>query len=564
MPSSMTPGVFRSLEKAAKLAHAAGHSVVEPVHLLWAMLLDESQAAEILTLHGISQSTLRKEFPEFQNLDMLEEEIALESSSVSLAEPTDSPSAIVPQGPAVQAILQEAKLCAASLPENVEVASEHLLLGLLKVDSEIATRLKSHGLNPMHCLSTHPSPQSEPSPSLPVDFEIEWNTSHGSRSENVSAGTNKNQSHSNRDTVPISSNLISGNETLLRILDAAANRAREGLRVLEDYTRFYRDDHQQTNQLKEMRHAISEAMSQIEPQRLLSARDTEADVGTEITTPAEATRETTSDLVTANCKRAQEALRSLEEYGKLLKPELGSAFKSLRYRIYTMEKQLLTGQSLREWLQDCRLYLLVTQSTCKHSVETVIRRSLESGVDIIQIREKNLPDRELMAYLRQVREWTSAAGKLFIVNDRPDLAVLCDADGVHVGQEELSVADARAIVGPNRLVGVSTHSLEQAKRGVHEGADYLGVGPVFPSQTKQFEEFAGLEFVREVANSSSGILIPWFAIGGIDADNLEQVVKAGANRVAVSSCICRSDEPARQSRFLCEQLPEKASRMESS
>jgi thiamine-phosphate pyrophosphorylase len=126
------------------------------------------------------------------------------------------------------------------------------------------------------------------------------------------------------------------------------------------------------------------------------------------------------------------------------------------------------------------------------------------------------------------------------MNDRPDLALLSDADGVHVGQEELSVHEARRIVGPQRLVGVSTHNIEQARQAVIDGADYIGVGPVFASKTKDFSSLAGLEFVRQVAGE---IKLPWFAIGGIDEDNIERLIAAGATHVAVSSAICGSQQP---------------------
>ena len=120
--------------------------------------------------------------------------------------------------------------------------------------------------------------------------------------------------------------------------------------------------------------------------------------------------------------------------------------------------------------------------------------------------------------------------------------MLAEADGVHVGQDELPVRDARRIVGPDRLVGVSTHTIEQARQAVLEGADYLGVGPTFPSGTKSFESFAGLEFVRQVA---SEITLPWFAIGGIDANNLIEVQSAGASRIAVSGAILNATDPHR-------------------
>ena len=114
---------------------------------------------------------------------------------------------------------------------------------------------------------------------------------------------------------------------------------------------------------------------------------------------------------------------------------------------------------------------------------------------------------------------------------------------MHVGQEELIVHDARKILGPDRLIGVSTHSLEQARQAVLDGADYLGVGPTFPSTTKMFTEFPGLDLIAAIASETR---LPWFAIGGIDATNLDRVVKAGATRIAVSGTVCRSATPGDQ------------------
>jgi thiamine-phosphate pyrophosphorylase len=130
-------------------------------------------------------------------------------------------------------------------------------------------------------------------------------------------------------------------------------------------------------------------------------------------------------------------------------------------------------------------------------------------------------------------------GKVFIMNDRADLALAADTDGVHVGQEELPVADARRIVG-NRFVGVSTHSMQQARDAVKEGADYIGCGPVFSSKTKCFTEFVGTEFLTQVVNE---IQIPAFAIGGIDLSNVDQVSRSGMHRIAVTGAIRDSDDP---------------------
>jgi thiamine-phosphate pyrophosphorylase len=151
-----------------------------------------------------------------------------------------------------------------------------------------------------------------------------------------------------------------------------------------------------------------------------------------------------------------------------------------------------------------------------------------------------------------LRDKTRATGALFIMNDRPDIALLADADGVHVGQDELPVADVRQLVGPDRLIGVSTHSLEQARQAVADGADYIGVGPTFPSTTKQFAGYPGLELVRQVSRE---VTLPAFAIGGITAENVPQVLAAGCRRIAVSHAILGAADPAQAARQLLACLP---------
>ncbi|HUG90847.1 MAG TPA: thiamine phosphate synthase [Planctomycetaceae bacterium] len=375
----------------------------------------------------------------------------------------------------------------------------------------------------------------------------------GSQGRKVATLTRGNVEHSDRR----------GDADVLRVIDAAGNRAREGLRVLEDYVRFVLDDPHLTRLLKDLRHELAALLADLSPSddstprlldsatRLLAARDTPGDVGTAIHTASEAARGSPGDVVLANFKRVQEAVRTLEEFGKLLSPERGAALGQLRYRLYTLEKAVGHTRLNRERLADCRLYLLVTSSLCRRDVETVVREALAGGVDVVQLREKDLGDREMLALGRRVREWTREAGALFIMNDRPDLAVLCDADGVHVGQDELTVREARRIVGPDRLVGVSTHTIEQARQAVLDGADSLGVGPVFPSTTKAFDSLAGLEFVREVAGE---ITLPWFAIGGITPENVPDVLDAGAGRIAVSGAVCQADDPREAARMLARRL----------
>lgn len=334
---------------------------------------------------------------------------------------------------------------------------------------------------------------------------------------------------------------------VFRIIDAAANRTREGLRVIEDYVRFGADDGHLSHLLKRHRHELAEILGVLPASSLLASRDTINDVGTTISTSSEYARTSSMDVVCAAFKRVQEALRTLEEYTKVIEPGLSPRLEQLRYRLYTTEKAVLRTEASQGRLGQQGVYLLVTAAECRNGLEATVKEALEAGVGIIQSREKSLSDRDWLQRARDLRNWTSQYDALLIVNDRPDLAVLAEADGVHVGQDELSVRDCRRIVGPDRLVGVSTHSLEQAQQAVLDGADYLGVGPTFPSATKSFEQFPGLEFVQAVA---ANISLPWFAIGGIDVSNVHEVVRAGATRVAVSSVICRSPSPGQQVRTL--------------
>jgi len=338
---------------------------------------------------------------------------------------------------------------------------------------------------------------------------------------------------------------------ILRIVDAAANRCREGVRVVEDFVRFSLDDRHLTELLKSWRHELADACRLLDAHGLIAARDTQQDVGTSVHTRQERMRGSSHDVVRAAFKRLQEAARSLEEYGKLLSPEFSDRLGSLRYQAYTLEKAVFTAVDARLRLEGRDLYLLVSHELCPHGAGPVVQAALAEGVGIVQVREKKLPDRDLLRWAMVVRQWTADAGAIFIMNDRPDLALLADADGVHVGQDELSVRDARRIVGPERLVGVSTHTIEQARAAVLDGADYIGVGPVFRSTTKAFGELAGLDFVRQAA---AEIMLPAFAIGGITVENVSLVRNAGARRAAVSAAICTADDPGKATRELLMQL----------
>jgi thiamine-phosphate pyrophosphorylase len=328
-----------------------------------------------------------------------------------------------------------------------------------------------------------------------------------------------------------------------RIIDANYNRASEGLRVVEDYARFVLADAHLSESLKRLRHDLASLISQIPLDQLLAARDTAADVGTSIATEGEYRRSELIDVVRANLQRVAQSLRTIEEYAKTLDDPIAPGVEAIRYRVYTLEKAMSRTVFGRQQLAGACLYVLLDGRSTLAEFTSLAEQIAAAGVDVIQLRDKSLADRELLARAETLRRITEQAERrvLFVVNDRPDLALLSRADGVHVGQNELPVQAVRQIVGPGMLIGVSTHNLDQARQAVLDGADYLGCGPTFPSETKSFDSFPGPSFLREVA---AEISLPAFAIGGINVENVDQVLATGMARVAMSSGILSARNPA--------------------
>ena len=208
-----------------------------------------------------------------------------------------------------------------------------------------------------------------------------------------------------------------------------------------------------------------------------------------------------------------------------------------------------SGADRRARLQDAHLYFVADRAGLERALDGAVR----GGVDIVQLRDKTAADAEILAAAAWAAERCATHGALFIVNDRPDLAARAGADGVHVGQDDTPVHRARAAVGPDAIVGLSTHSMQQAQAGCKSAADYIAVGPVHATPTKEGRPAAGLELVRYAAATAT---LPWFAIGGIEAANVADVVAAGATRVAVVRAIVEADDPERAARELRAALPD--------
>lgn len=320
--------------------------------------------------------------------------------------------------------------------------------------------------------------------------------------------------------------------SILRILDANANRAREALRVMEEAARLHLEDGDLTESLKELRHDLARALASFDD--LDFDRDMSGDVGTSITTATESRRESIRDVATAAGKRLSEALRALEEYGKTINAGFSADSKKLRYRGYELERRLNGALSRGRGVQ-WRICVILSESLCTDgqwfkTAEAVI----EAGADCIQLREQNLDDRELFQRAMRLRDMIAGRCAL-VINNRPDIAMLAGADGVHLGQHDLPCPRVRKMVGRKLLIGVSTSRLDEARQALRDGADYCGVGPIFPSTTKRKDTIAGSEYLREYLSWN---MLPHLAISGITPENVHQLVAVGCRGVAVSSAVC--------------------------
>ncbi len=528
MAFEFTPAGQRVLAAASQWRLNGPADDIGPVELLLGLLAEpEYRAAGLLAGSGIDERAVHSRWPTIR------------------PSPTNGASHPRLLSATVESSLYEV-FSRLNTIDSFPLATEHILLGLTLGDDDVAAwlserRLASDSLTadirkrygivsePINLDADDPPiPLAETvSPDSLITYEDERDAGSDSRRlrSGLAAGASSDTGAAATPTTEA---------VILRILDAAANRAGEAVRVVEDYARFALDDRFLTRLCKELRHELAAVLRILPAGDRLAMRDVSSDVGTTIATAAEMHRGGLADVAAANFRRLQESLRSLEEYGKVVNAEMAARCEQFRYRSYTLEKAAAAVAGSLAKLGYARLYVLVDGGDCEAAFAAKARTLIEAGVDIVQLRDKRLDDRSLLSRARHLRQLTRGSATLFIMNDRPDLAALAEADGVHVGQEEMSVGDARRIIGPNRLIGVSTHSIEQARQAVLDGADYLGVGPVFPSRTKEFRDFPGLDLVRAVA---AEIRLPAFAIGGITRDNIAQVREAGLSRAAVSGAI---------------------------
>ena len=323
---------------------------------------------------------------------------------------------------------------------------------------------------------------------------------------------------------------------ILRIIDANFNRAGEGLRVLEEFARMSLNNTVLTQKLKNMRHEILVTDSQFQ-ERLVEARDADNDVGSKMKSPRQDKQTDESSIIVANARRAQESLRVLEETARAYDTELDTGkYGKARFELYTIEKELLSLIKREDKLKRLQGLYVILDTAALAGRDHVITASqlIKAGAKIIQLRDKSLNKNDLLNIATRIGNICRDNGVLFIVNDYLDIALAANADGLHLGEEDLPPAEARRLMLRDMILGCSVRTIERAKSAISAGADYLGVGGMYPTASKEKNEVIGAKGLKEIRDA---VDVPLVAIGGINEDNVEEVLEAGADAIAVISAV---------------------------
>jgi len=329
---------------------------------------------------------------------------------------------------------------------------------------------------------------------------------------------------------------------IYRAIDAVNNRAMEGLRVCEDIFRFIiKDD--LSKKFKEARHSLAKAFALLPRENLLLSRDVVSDNQKFFDLKSEAARDNLQSLFFANIRRAIETIRTLEELAKLDSNLNWQDFQRLRFQFYLLEQQganILFAQKKIASFYGGLYALLDSNFVIDGDYVGATRSLLAGGVDILQLRMKNFSSSQKIDVAKKILPLCKEKGVPFIINDSIDVALVVGADGVHLGQDDVSVSDAKSILQKNMIVGISTHNTEQYKRALTYNPDYIAIGPIFDTKSKSNDILPGIG-LDAILSLPKNRNIPLVGIGGIDEQNVLDVINSGIDSVALISALFKNN-----------------------
>ncbi len=334
---------------------------------------------------------------------------------------------------------------------------------------------------------------------------------------------------------------------VFQIIDANLDRAREGLRVLEDWARFGLGGNDFVAKIKNYRQILGKNHLEVYKQ----SRNYIEDQFKGLTHQEQNNRKNPEQIICSNAGRVQEALRVIEEFSRLHNHKLSKIASEIRYEIYSLEIDLLNlsnRKSSEEILKENDLYVITDQ---KENLLKIIEDILISGVKIIQHRFKKGTDKDNLEEAIQIKNLCKKYNSLFIINDRVDIALASDADGIHLGQDDLDLKTARKLLGYSKIIGISANNKIDISTAIKGGCNYIGIGPIFETVTKKGKKPMGIEKIKTLTKDLN---IPWFAIGGVTKNNISYLKRNGFKKVALVSQLMNSEDPKEDAIMILKEL----------
>ncbi len=320
-----------------------------------------------------------------------------------------------------------------------------------------------------------------------------------------------------------------------RVADVNLNRLAESLKIIEDATRFIFENRLMLKKIRLLRYSLKKIRLKSLIKDLVQYRDSIADPGRsgDFDHPSLGNPQ---DMIMANTNRAKESCRALEEIFKIEDHSLSRYFKSIRFQLYDIEKDFFI-YFRKEF--DPSIYAIIDEKYIKMArLEEIINLQVKNGVTMMQLRIKTWTDRRFLNSARIIQDSLINTQVKLIINNRPDIAMMCGADGVHLGQNDMPLKFARRLLGERYIIGISAHTVNQAIAAQKQGADYIGVGALYPSRTKKDSWRCSLGMLRKICRA---VKIPVIGIGGINNLNHSKVIDCGAAGIAVCEYLFAGD-----------------------